>query len=439
MKRYLFAALTIVIALSGFSGCSEEKNASSSEIESPASVSSEVSELSSELESSSEIESEPSSEMSSEISEAPEREKKPSSGIDSLSDDLYSYQVQIDEDIYQFPMSYENFIAYGWEYNGDSATEIAPNQYTVGERMKKGELEIYVTFVNFDINTSTVAEAYVGGVTIDDSQLNKAGDIKLLLPGNFECFSSNAEDAKAQYGTPSYDNTTDSGMTTIEYSEGSYQTVKMIFDSETKLMYKLDIRNLEAPEDFEAGAVGTETPEIVSKYQTPAAISDNFGDFVVEFGGDLYQIPAPVSTFEANGWTVVADESDETVSGKDFGWVTITKDNQKIRVIANNYSEAATSIKNCFIQRIKGSTYSGEVISVKISKGIEIGMSRSDLEAALEGVTYESEDSSSYTYYEIKPGSSSLDRYEVYVSTDTNLVYKIEVANSPKYSDFTGE
>lgn len=58
------------------------------------------------------------------------------------------------------------------------------------------------------------------------------------------------------------------------------------------------------------------------------------------------------------------------------------------------------------------------------------------MEKAISGVDYEKDDSSdSYTFYRIIPGESSSDNYEIFVRD--GAISKIEVNNSPKYSEFT--
>ena len=43
------------------------------------------------------------------------------------------------------------------------------------------------------------------------------------------------------------------------------------------------------PEDFVGGEVSGDVPEIVAKYKEPSKMSEKFEDFIVNFGGNLYQ------------------------------------------------------------------------------------------------------------------------------------------------------
>ena len=437
-KRYL-AAAAVCLTLLTFGGCEGGEETSSAQAESSAVVSAlpseEPSEESSEISEAPSAVSEASSEISeisgvpSGISEAPAAEgdwQRPQ----SLSADLYSFQLQIDGEIYQFPMSYPQFLSYGWRYLGDEAAVMAPNEYTVAERMQMGDAEVYVSMVNFDLNSRPLSECYVGGITLDTSDV--AEGTVVTLPGGQTAFDLSAEKTKEAYGTPSYENTLDSGSTTIEYSEDSNRQLRLVFDAETKTPYKLELRNFQAPADFVSGTVTTETPAEVAAYQAPVELGDSFEAFTVEFGGDLYQLPAPVSKFIEKGWTLKEEETEMTVPGKGYGWVTLSKDNQQLRAIANNYSDNAADMTNCFLTSVKGSDYAGEQIDIRIPKGIAKGMTQAELETALAGLDFTKEESSSYTYYELAPGKSTMDRYEILVDSESGLVYKIEVKNAPK-------
>ena len=135
-----------------------------------------------------------------------------------------------------------------------------------------------------------------------------------------------------------------------------------------------------------------------------------------------------------NGWVIKESDTDMTVKAKDYGWVTLRKDNQELRGIANNYSEKATTIENCFLTTVVGDKNTTNV-EIEIQKGIKRGISASDLEKALEGVTYEKEDAGSLIFYSIVGPYSKLDNIEIVVSGETKLVQKIKVNNSPKLAN----
>lgn len=419
MKRVLSYLCVAAMLLAMLSACGD-KAVSVSE----ASVSSEAAESSSVAQSSSVPES----------SSTPEA-KPTGTRPGTLSDDIYSFQLQIDGEIYQFPMTYADFISYGWEYEGDEEESLDSYYVMSVESFNMGELECYADIVNFDINALPVKDCYIGGINIDNYSLDD-WDAEIVVPGGLVFGEATAEDVRAAFGTPSYENKLDSGTEIIEYEKDYDQMYGFWFDAETGIMNEIEIENYVVPDDFEAGEVSGEVPAIVTAYQAPAAMSDDLADFTVEFGGKLYQLPAPISEFEADGWTIDESNSDTVINGRGYGWVTLMKDNQKLRTIAQNYSDSSTAVNNCFLTDVMSDPYDCK-IPLTISGGISIDTTEADLLKAIANVEYETSDSSSYRYYELMPTGSKVDGYEIYVSTETDLVYKIEASYQPKFDDYT--
>jgi hypothetical protein len=112
------------------------------------------------------------------------------------------------------------------------------------------------------------------------------------------------------------------------------------------------------------------------------------------------------------------------------------KNNQQLRVIAENYADSATTINNCFLTSIKASELTTNV-PMTVQKGIKIGMSKKDLEKALSGVKYEKndEDSTMFTYYEIVSPNSIMDCVTITLRNETSTIEGIDVAYGPKQED----
>lgn len=352
----------------------------------------------------------------------------------ALSDDIYSFQAEIDGEVYQFPMSYAEFTAKGWTYDGDAAQTMDPEQYTTAETFKKDASKLYATIFNLGMNTVPFSECQIGGFSVD-SYMMKDGAFSLKLPKGIEFGVSTLEDVKAAYGAPSrvYEGEM---YTALSYEYDMYQNVEIQVDKETNVVSKIDIRNMietasEEEQSQAEASVSDEVTEEVKSYQAPTELGDDFTKFIAEYDGVLYQLPAPVSEFEKNGWTVKEEQSDMIVKGKDFGWVSLMKNNQELRVIAQNYGENATTIRNCFVTTVKGDDNTTN-LPITVQKGITRGMAKADLEKALEGVDYEFEESDMFEYYKITGPDSSLDYVQILVRKDTNVVQGIEVTYTPK-------
>lgn len=352
----------------------------------------------------------------------------------ALSDDIYSFQAEIDGELYQFPMSYEEFTAKGWTYGGDAAQTMEPETYTSSEVFKKDSVSVYGTMFNMGMNTVPFSECQVGGFSIDPYSIGD-GTISVKLPKGIEFGVSTLDEVKAAYGEPSREYDGDM-YTALTYEYESYRDVEIQVSKETNTVSKIDMRNIVQTESEEEQAqaeaqVSDEVTEEVKSYQAPTELGDDFTKFVAEYDGALYQLPAPVSEFEKNGWTVKEDQSDMTVKGKDFGWVALMKNNQELRVIAQNYGDNAAAIRNCFVTTVKGDDNTTD-IPITVQKGITRGMAKAELEKALEGVTYKFEESDGFEYYTIEGPKSSLDYVQILVRKDTNVVQGIEVSYTPK-------
>lgn len=350
----------------------------------------------------------------------------------TLSDDLYSFQVEINGDLYQFPMRYSDFVSYGWEYNEDDTEKLGSNYMLMGV-FSNGKFDCYVDIANFDVNAQAISECYISRISVESINLRNVDDFSLRLPKGLEFGKATLEDIKEAYGTPS-DTYEGQYSTKLTYQYDYYQKIEIGVSKESGGIESIKVQNTVMPDDFVASEVEAEVPEIVNTYIAPEKLDDSFDTFIVQYGGSFYQLPAPVSTFVTNGWKVDESGTDMVIAGQSFGYVTLMKDNQKLRVMANNYSEGATSIENCFVTTVKSGDY-GNSTDIVISRNITIGMSEADLEKVLTGIEYEKDTSSTaYNYYKIIPGKSSLDNYEIYVKD--KAVYKIEVQNSPRYSDY---
>lgn len=351
---------------------------------------------------------------------------------EELSDDIYSFEVKIDGELYKFPMSYADFIAKGWSFNGDETAEIAPNYYT-SESFTKGDLKTYVSLINLGINTVALSDSVVGGIDLDSYYISDAPDTTIELPGGITYGVSTLDDVTSAYGTPS-DTYEGDLYTKLTYEYASYQDIELYIDLETGVLNEIDICNFVYDEESNSSAASEvsdePTPEVLA-YEAPSELGDDLNSFIVEFAGDLYQLPAPVSVFLENGWTLKESESDSVVAGKDSGWVYMMKDNQEFHALAKNYNANATTIENCFVTSVEVNV-NGTNLPMTVQRGITMGISEEELIAAIGDTRYEKESSSdTFTYYNIKSEEYTTDYVQVLVNTEEDQVTGICVQYRP--------
>ncbi len=373
-------------------------------------------------------------EQTEQVEETEEAEEE-----EELSDDIYSFQLEMDGELYTFPMSFADFTAMGWEYQGDAEEQMGPNQYTVGERFQKGDAEVYASLVNLGINTVTFAEASVGGMSMDPYQFEDAPDTQIVFPGGIVFGQATAEDIEAAYGKPS-DVYEGDMYTKMNYEYDSYQEWDFYVYAESGVLEEFEVRNFVEDEEANAAAaaqVSDEPTEEVLAYEAPEELGDELMSFKVEYAGVVYQLPVPVRVMEEDGWTVKEELSEPLVSGGSFGWVTMMKDNQELRCMATNYGPDAAVIRNCFVTSFKADTL-GPDLPLTLPGGATLGMTEDELLAFLDdaGVEYEKDESSGFLYYEVKGPENILDGFEFILNKEEgNVVTGIEVTYEPDALD----
>ena len=323
-----------------------------------------------------------------------------------LGTDVYSFQVEYAGKLIQLPMTYDEFTALGWTLSeNDSPDTMVPTGSYAMVTFNNGEVSAYVNVINFGINEAAVKDCLVAGIKLDMSW----GDTDLTatpvnLPGGISMGVSNIDDIKAAYGEPSdvYDGDL---YTKLTYEKDSYEKVELYVYKETNTLLQTDIRNFKEPENFDKGSVSTEVPEIVTNYQAPAALGSDFMDPEVEFMGNLYRLPAPVSVFLENGWEMKDVAEDAFVEGGGVEFIEMMKENQTVRFSVHNLTENATSIENCFVTELSFGAYDPEVLALKLSEDITLGADKSELiaKAGERGYLYEDSDN----YLTIYPNKDS--------------------------------
>ena len=338
-------------------------------------------------------------------------------GTAELGDDIYSFQLMFGEDLLKVPMTCDELISMGWQAESpeDLETVVEANSYVMGVTFIKGNNEISADILNLGINAAPAGECLVGSIGIDATGAvyeNLGGKIEpgtVMLPGNIAVGAATIEDIKAAYGEPSdvYENDT---YTELSYEKDLYEEVTLCVYKETGTLLEADIRNFVEPEGFDAGTVSGETPSIVTDYQAPTALGEDLMDPVVEFMGDLYQLPAPVSAFEANGWVIQNAEEGAFAEGGGLEFIDMMKENQTVRFSVYNLTENAVTLSNCFGTELQFGTYDPEIIGMKLGGGVTLGASRDDLKAAAEAKGYICEDEEDYLEI-YKDENSRLDDY----------------------------
>ena len=327
---------------------------------------------------------------------AAQEDSADSESTGELGDDIYSFSMKFDGQTMKFPMTYQEFTDMGWELSSseDPDTKVSTNSYGM-LTFNKGASSVYADVINLGINEVGLDDCLIGGISVDGSYDVDLTAVSVKLPGDIELGKATLDDIKAAYGEPS-DTYEGDLYTKLTYEKDSYQEVELSVFKDDNTLKEVDMRNFEEPEDYDKGTVSDEVPDIVTSYETPTALGDDMMDTAVEYMGDLYSLPAPVSAFTANGWEIQDAEDTPYVEGGGIAFIDMMKNNQSIHFSVYNETENATALENCFVRELSFATYDPESIAMKLSGDITLGADKAELIKMADEKGYISEENDDY-------------------------------------------
>lgn len=367
--------------------------------------------------------------------EKPKKDVKKSS--ETLSDDVYDFQISLSGTVVSFPIAFSEFESYGFTCTDDSSQSIPSGSYGMFYFKNADGDRVMGYVMNFGINAAAAEDCYITGVQVDKFDY-KTGEA--AAAAGMTINESTRDEVEAAFGDPSDAYESDS-YPNITYKIDYYEYVKFTFDAANDdVLYKIEVKNFVEPEGFDPGEVDTTSiPAITAAYKAPTEMSDDLLDYVVEFDGDLYQLPCPVSEFLNNGWEYNDSKTDATVEGSGSGWVTLRKNNKEFRTLALNYDENATIPDNCFVTSIGASTFnnsSAPDVKLNNAADIKVGDKVEDVEKKLKGYDYKKEESS-YVSFQVSDSRSLTYHYEI--SCFDGVVSSINIQYNPRKADFRKE
>ena len=344
------------------------------------------------------------------------------------------YAVSINGTVLSFPTTFDALAPLGLENDDDpAATEIEPNQYGM-LYFHLGEGRISVEFTNLDINVLPADQTVVTGIQLDKMFLDDE-PVQIELPGGIKYGESTLEDIETAYGKAS-DVYEGDMYTKLTYEQDIYNSVELEVDKESGKLSSVDIENIKEPENMQKGEVNTDVPAEVAAYTLPEQLSDDFNAYEIQVEDTVYKLPVPVSVMIADGWALDADGSDEIIAAKNFGWVTLSKNNQTIREIVRNHEDYATIPENCWLGSISLGLQDAD-LEGSLPGGIHVGMTMEECEKILadSGVEVETdESSSSFKHYSYGEAYDRIHEISVYTEEGgtypQNTVITISVENN---------
>lgn len=346
-----------------------------------------------------------------------------------LGSNWEEFKVSIGGDIYQFPMTYTEWINYGWESNGE--------KFTLGS----GEIreitcmddnaDYGLLIANFSSEAKTADECHVIGIRYADFwHYSYESEYYIELPAgprfdmNGSTPSSSMAEIEAIYGEP--DVIDDFDYKKIYLGSGN-GFIEFGYDDEDGSCKSVLYCCLEAPDGAEVfpSTEYVDTLPQLSSYEAPEATVDRF-DSVVSLLGTNYKVPIPVSVLIANGWSFV-DEVD-TLRPCEQMYTTMSNGDTIMYVYINNYSIHNVGLENLYVDYIYAPI--GTEIDEMIMPGnVTIGDSLYDVQDLFWDI---SENYKAYTEYDgyvlfevFYPTDECCVRAEFYAEPDSSGEYFI--------------
>ncbi len=161
-----------------------------------------------------------------------------------LSDDLYSFQISIDDTIYQFPMTYDEFVDLGWNFGGDETQTFDSDNHIATVGFDRGDY--FIDAIMYSLDEGNISDCYIGGLDIIEGMME---DTKIILPGGIEFDNATKEDIIDTYGEPTEIFGSGGEYEDICYGVSTYQEVKFSFNegklNEVKLVNMVDLADIE--------------------------------------------------------------------------------------------------------------------------------------------------------------------------------------------------
>ena len=348
-----------------------------------------------------------------------------------------SYTIEIDGQVLQFPMTYREMCEAGFDYLGKSNSKVPANTYVLSDYFRCNENNYICYIMNFDIGEHPLSACYVVGIFFDDGSITNTAS-EILLPGGITYGLAGISEIETVYGMPDRTGTTDAGNPVYYYEQDSYSVVTLTFDGETELLTDVDMKHFIIPDDFEESEFGEIEPDIIYTYNRPSQLSGSLFDYTLSYDGACYTLPAPVSEFVENGWTINREESEEIIPGGSFGLLYLEKDGVEFHANVRNYSNDAVKIDYCYITSLNAGPSCDT--DMELAGEIRIGMEEAALEEVLltfDGLQYEKEEDGDEIIYRIEDPDDMTCGYTIVVTG--GVITEIDAANEPSVNDYREE
>lgn len=351
----------------------------------------------------------------------------------TLSEDVYAFQLLLEGTLFEMPTDFAHFEAAGWKFkDGEEPDAMLPASTYASVTLVYGRLddqaEIKVDFLNLGINAKPIMECPIFRVTVEQDlgmKMSRTRMAAVELPKGVIGGKTTKDEVEAAYGTPSGRGGISMYDDTYTYQRGSqYDCVALGFNKD--VLEQVIVSHVPDGPGEEEAEISQEIPDYIQQYVAPTELGEDLSNLVVEFEGDLYRMPAPISAFEANGWVVTGTRGEYLAAGDHDGCITMDRDGKSAIFDVVNFSGLAVPQTNTVVYALPPELGKDRDLSLTMPGGIKIGSTKEEL-FSIHGKKLEvSIDMETYTRYNYLDQQTYSVTFNFTIDKETNLVSDVE-------------
>ncbi|MBQ8412439.1 MAG: hypothetical protein IJX12_02390, partial [Lachnospiraceae bacterium] len=291
------------------------------------------------------------------------------------------YKFMINDTIYQLPMTYDEWVAEGWEPMTEEV--VLTGGEVRGVRFTSDNIECSVMIANYTSGDAAMEECHVIGFQYCQDYYETYKDSIIRLPGDFcidtkgLAYSDSTLELEEVYGAADTAFINELGSIYMFTDGPNYL---LIYGNGKGLMYEIHYVCFETPEGTEI-SVGDEAPEQLQftvGYETPGPTEDRFDD-IFKIDGVNYKLFTPLSEFVENGWTIDT-MGEEIIPGRAMT-LDITKGDARIEVNCSNPTVYTIKPEQAVVTQFNFTEESCQGIEVIFPGGLTFGHSTEVIDA----------------------------------------------------------
>ena len=295
------------------------------------------------------------------------------------------FKFMIDDDYYELPMTYDEWISHGWV--ADMEATIFPGEIR-GIRFHNDKMSCSVTMANYGTTNATVDQCYVIGFYFTDKYYTSEEECIITLPGDIYVNTKNYRQSSVieksidAYGQADIESLGEY-VSVCEWQEddNSYLT---LYASENSKLYYVDYVSYEKPEG--ASVTPGSTTDFGPFYGRYSGVGDTYDRFddTFKIDGVNYKLWCELSRFVENGWVIESDT--EYITTNYSEWVTLRKGDVSFEVLVGNLSLYNLTLEQNQVMEIKLNYDNLAGVEVILPGGVRLGGYSSDVSMLYSGM-----------------------------------------------------